>query len=76
MIFLPILPIPMILVGIIVFLGIIIENLVLYPRLSNEAGKKLTKAQTLWQRKRYLILYRKICVKEGSSLFFITLFSI
>lgn len=53
-----------------VIIGLLIENLVMYPKIFNKLGKKRDKAQTLEQRDRYIEFYKKLCKKEGSSLFF------
>ncbi len=67
---LPILIILMMLGGALTIVGFMIEKFVLYPKVFNEIGKKSYTAQSIEQRNRYIELYRKICEKEASPLYF------
>ncbi len=67
---LPILIILMVLGGALTIAGFIIEKFVLYPKVFNEIGKKIYTAQSIEQRNRYIELYRKICEKKASPLYF------
>ena len=69
---LPILILFMVLGAGLTLLGFILEKFVLYPKVFNETGKKCYTAQSIEQRIRYIEIYRKICEKEGSSIFVYT----
>ena len=64
------LPILIALGHIMILLGLIIENFILYPKIYTKIKKKCYKAQSIEQRNRYIQFYKKICEKENSSLFF------
>lgn len=61
--------------AVMIIIGLLIQNFVMYPKIFNKLGKKGDKAQTIEQSVRCREFYKKLCLRDGASLFFYNILS-